>query len=430
MGVLQGQLQESAAGNTNLNDKLDNLLFQLKNLTRKDHGPTTEHHNPRQSTAAGSQDDETAEDQDSAALTKRLKEQATKEKRPRNHKKHINKQNLPEKDVLHPVKPENLCCRHCQIETVLMTYLETSQIEREATAFVRLNHKQEVRSCPKCKLYVVTAEKPCPPIPGSYAGPCLLSGVIVDKFADALPNYRQTKRFARANATIPRSTQCDWMIAASFTIEPLYELLKREVLSSKVVQTDDSWVKIQDRRLKGKMRKGKITSYVGDKLHPLNFFDFSANLSFAKNKEVLKDFQGYVQTDAAGGMDALFEEGSGRTEVGCSAHSRRKYWQCAEDQAYEMVSSEILEIYRQLYKIEKDFRDKTSAQRLDARQNLSKPLIDKLRATILDLQGSLNPTNPLMKAVAYTLNHWDALVRFVDDPDFEIDKELSSYCTS
>jgi transposase len=417
--LLQGQLQESVAGNSDLKNKLDDLLFQLKNLTRQVHGPTTEHHNPRQ--AASSSPEDTDEDQHDSSITDRLKDKATKEKRPRNHKKHIKEQNLPEKEVFHPVKPEELNCIHCQVETVLMTYLETSQIERETGSLVRHKHKQEVRSCPRCKTYVVTAEKPCPPIPGSYAGPCLLSGVIVDKFADALPNYRQTKRFAREKATIPRSTQCDWMIASSITIEPLYELLKREVLSSKVVQTDDTWVKIQDRRLKGKTRKGKITSYVGDKRHPLNFFSFSPNLSFDKNKEDLKDFKGNVQADAANGFDELFGEGSGRTELGCNAHSRRKYWQCAEDEAYEMICGEILEIYRQLYKIEKDIRDKESAQRLDARQQKSKPLIAKLHATILSLKDSLNPTNPLMKAVAYTLNHWDALVRFIEDPDFEID---------
>jgi len=419
IGILQEQLQESLAGNSALKTSLDDLLFQLQNLTRQVHGPTTEHHNPRQ--AASSSDDDTDEDQHDSSIAERLKDKATKEKRPRNHKKHIKEQNLPPRELLHKVKPDELNCIHCQVETVLMSYLETSQIERETGSLVRQTHKQEVRSCPKCKAYVVTAEKPCPPIPGSYAGPCLLSGVIVDKFADALPNYRQTKRFAREKAIIPRSTQCDWMIASSITIEPLYELLKREVLCSKVVASDDTWVKIQDRALKGNMRKGKITSHVGDKLHPLNFFTFSPNLSFDKNKDTLKDFKGFVQVDAANGFDALFEEGSGRTELGCNAHSRRKYWQCAQDDAYEIICGEILEIYRELYKIEKSIRDKECAQRLDARQKKSKPLIATLHATILGLKDSLPPTNPLMKAVAYTLNHWDALVRFLDDPDFEID---------
>ena len=426
---LRKQLDEALAGSADLKqqlkslqDRLDELLFQIKNLTRQDYGPTTEHHNPRQGSCADLNDDEADQEHDNGdAVSKRLKDKATKENRPRNHKKHINEQKLPVQEVPHRVEPAKRICPHCQVEATLLRYEETSLIERVVNSLVVLKNMQEILSCPKCKEYVVTAEKPCPPFPGSYAGPCLISSVIVDKFADALTNYRQTRRFRRQNAIIPRSTQCDWVIASSLTVEPLYELLKREVLSSKVVQTDDSRVKIQDRRLKGKMRKGKMTSYVGDRNHPLNFFDFSPNLSFDKNKEVLKDFRGVVQADAANGFDELFEEDSGRTELGCNAHSRRKYWQCAQDEAYEVICGEILDIYRELYKIEQDVRNKVPEQRLAARQSQSKPLTDKLYEKVVALKGSLNPTNPLMKAVAYTLNHWDALIRFLDDPDFEID---------
>lgn len=421
---LQKQLQQSLDGNAelkkqlnSLQETLDDLIFQLKDLRRQEHGPQTEHHNPRPAPALAQK--ETTASNENIDSSVNLKNKQPKEKRPRNHKKHINDQDLPSKPVVHSVKPEDLNCPHCLVETTFVTHEVTSQIERLMQSLARLEHMQEVRACPKCKQFVVTAQKPCPPIPGGYAGPCLLSSVVVDKFADALPNYRQVKRFLREHAIIPRSTQCDWVIASSLTIEPLYELLKRQVLASKVVQTDDSWIKIQDRKLKTKMRKGKITAYRGDKHHRYIAFDFSPDLSFDKNIDFLKDFKGFVQADAASGFDALFELGSGRTEIGCNAHSRRKYWQCNE--AYEVICGEILDIYHQLYKTEKEIRDKEPAQRLAQRQHMSKPLTTKLEEMLLKLKDSLNPTNPLMKAVAYTLNHWDALTRFLDDPDFEID---------
>lgn len=435
IGALQSQLQEALAGNFNSKDqmdklqsRLDELLFQIKNAKNEEYGPTTERHNPRQGPPPAESPDidvDESSDDSSESISSKLKKEALSEKRARNHKKHVKTQNLPEQEKKHLVKPGELLCPHCNIETTLMKFVETAQIERIVNSLVRLIHLQEVRSCPKCKDYVVTAEKPCPPIPGGYGGPCLLSGIIVDKFADALPNYRQVKRFRRQNAIIPRSTQCDWVIAASLTIEPLYELLKREVLSSKIVQTDDSWIKIQDRRLKRRMRKGKITAYVGDRNHPLNFYDFSPGLSFEQNKKTLKDFKGFVQADAANGFDELFEEDSGRTEVGCSAHSRRRYWKCLVDDAYEMICGEILGIYKELYKIEKEMRDKNSDLRLAARQEKSKPLVEKLKEKIIDLKDSLAPTNPLMKAVNYTLNHWEALIQFLNDPDFEIDNNAS-----
>lgn len=428
-GTLQRQLGEALAGNAELNrqlkvmqEKLDDILLQLKIVNHEKYGLKTEHYDPKNGTTseAPESNDHDKTGDTSHTVRNRLKKNATKEKRPRNHKKHINNQKLPEQPMKHQVKPEKLLCPHCQVETTFVKWLETSLIDRVVNSLVLLKNKQEVRACPKCD-HIVTAEKPDSPFPGSYAGPCLLSSVIVDKFADALPNYRQAKRFRRQNAIIPRSTQCDWIIAASLTIEPLYDLLKREVLSSKVVKTDDTWVKVQENALKRQMRKAKMTSYVGDKLHPLNFFEYSPSLSFDQNKRTLKDFKGFVQADAANGFDALFEKDSGKTEIGCNAHSRRKYWQCALDDAYEMICSEILEIYRELYRIEKEIRNHDPKELLAARQTKSKPLTDKLKKKLLGLKDSFPPTNPLMKAVKYTLNHWDALVRFLDDPDFEID---------
>ena len=418
VAALRAQHQEALKGDSEqkqqIQEKLDDLLFQLKNLKHEKYGRKTERQDPKQ----GPDNDEPEDHSESVSA--RLKKKATEEKRPRNHKKHINEQELPEQPFKYDVKPGEIICPHCQVETEFLKYVKTSLIERAINALIRVTQEQEVRACPKCD-YIVSAEKPCPPIPGSYAGPSLLSSVVVDKFADALPNYRQAKRFRRQNVIIPRSTQCDWIIALSLTLEPLYDQLKREVLSSKVVQTDDSWIKVQDRSLKGNMRKGKITSYVGDKHHPLNFFDYSPDQSFDSNKKTLGDYKGFVQADAANGFDQLFKEGSGRTEVGCSAHSRRKYWQCAQDEAYEIVCGEILEIYRELYKVEKEIRKQDAERRLAARQEKSKPLTEKLHKKLLGLKDSLHPTNPLMKAVAYTLNHWDALVRFLSDPDFEID---------
>jgi transposase len=418
VAALRVQLHEALKGDSEqkqqIQEKLDDLLFQLKNLKREKYGRKTERQDPKQ----GPDNDE-PEDH-SEGVSARLKKKATEEKRPRNHKKHINEQELPEQPFKYDVKPGEIICPHCQVETEFLKYVKTSLIERAINALIRVTQEQEVRACPKCD-YIVSAEKPCPPIPGSYAGPSLLSSVVVDKFADALPNYRQAKRFRRQNVIIPRSTQCDWIIAGSLTIEPLYEQLMREVLSSKLVRTDDTWAKIQDRRLPGKMRKGKMTAYLGDENHPLNFFVFSPDLTFKTNKETLKDFKGYVQADAAGGFDALFQEDSGRTEIGCNAHARRKFWQCAEEEAYEVVAGEILEIYRELYQVEKEYRNRNPEQRLAARQERSKPLTAKLHAKLLVIKDSLNPTNPLMKAVAYTLNHWDALVRFLEDPDFPVD---------
>lgn len=268
----------------------------------------------------------------------------------------------------------------------------------------------------------MTAEKPCPPIPGSYAAPGLLAEVCVNKLADGLPNNRQTKRFKRAHATIPRSTQSDWMLACSLLVEPLYDLLKREALLSRVIQTDDSEIKVQDRRHKRKMRKGKMTVYRGDRHHRVVVFDFSPDLSFARNKAFLADFVGLVQADAAGGFDALFADGT-KIEVGCNAHARRKYYEALIVDPKNC--GEILDMYHELYEIEKRIRRSSPSERLAVRQRESKPVTEKLYSKVLLLRAECNPSNPVMKAVRYTLAHWPALTRFLDDGGLQIDNNAS-----
>lgn len=392
---LSQQLKASLDGNAELRalliemqNKLDKLIAQRKKRNRDDHGPKTERHNPRPALPGGA-----------------VKPQERK------HRKHILEQNLPTESVPHKVSPAESICPDCAVETVFVSNEVTYQLEKMINSIKRLQHEQETRACPKCKQYIVTAEKPCAPIPGGLAGPCLLATTIIDKCTDGLPQYRQSKIMRRENAIVPRSTLSDWFQAGSLTLEPLFERMKKQVLFSKVVQTDDCPVKIQNRKAKGTMRKGKMTVYRGDAAHPFDVFDFSSDLSFARNHAFLKDFQGFVQADAAGGFDALFSDGK-RKEVGCNAHSRRKFYELCD---------EIIEIYAELYNIERQIRGKSPALRLAVRRRRSKPWTKKLRKRLSLLKDSLHPTHALMGAVEYTLKHWIALNRFLGNPDLEID---------
>src|SRR5581483_11117725 len=137
----------------------------------------------------------------------------------------------------------------------------------------------------KCKRYIVEAEKPPAPIPGSYVAPRLLAHIIVSKLAYGLPLYRQSKMYSRERIPIPRSTQCDWMLAASRLLEQVWQLSKSEVKKSAIIKTDDTEIKVQDPTRVGRTRKGKMTPYVGDEDHPCIVFEFSPDLSFAKNRE-------------------------------------------------------------------------------------------------------------------------------------------------
>lgn len=412
---LQRQLQQALDGNEemrallkDLQSKLDVLIAQSKKRNKRDYGKKTEKHNPRPTASKpkpASGVDNAGENNKETGI------------------KHIlnNAKNVPHDPVRHQVKPEDMLCPDCSVETVHVSNGLTHQLEMVSASLKILEHLQETRACPRCKQHIITAEKPCAPIPGSYAGPRLLGEIIVGKLDDGLPNNRQEKIFARHNIKIPRSTQSDWMQATANTLSLLYDLMKTELLTSDIIKTDDSSIKIQDRKHKNNIRKGKITTYISAQRN-ITMFDFSPNLSFDKNLEFLKDFEGIVQADAAGGFDALYEDGK-RIEAGCSAHSRRKYFEAEFTETD--VRDAVLDVYKDLYNIEREIKDKSAAFRLAVRRRKSKPLVKRLRKIIVRAKETFNPTHELTKAINYTLKHWIALTRFLRNPHIAIDNNES-----
>jgi len=411
IATLTEQLTLALKGNADLQEqlkdlrnKLDILLQQYKTQTRTKFGTTTEKHKPRG-------------DSDSPP---RRKPPKPKDSAPRMHKKHILDQDLPIQHVHHYVDEAKKICPTCLIETKKVRDQVTYQLERVTQALKKLEHRQEVRSCPKCKQYMVMAEKPPAPIPGGYVAPRLLAHIIVSKLAYGLPLYRQAKILSREKITIPRSTQCDWVLTSARLLEQVYELTKVEVKRSAIIKTDDTEIKIQDPERVGSMRKGKMTPYIGDEDHPGIIFEFSPDLSFAKNRAFFEGYEGIIQADAAGGWQALFKDGS-RKCAGCHAHSRRRYYEYLANNPNDPDAYDVLDIYRQLYIIEAAINGKAPAERLAVRRQRSKPLVKQLRHLLLRLQGKYPPTNKLMKAVAYTLTHWIPLTRFLKNGALDID---------
>lgn len=406
---LQQQLTQALKGNEelrallkDLQAKLDVLIAQSKKRNKRDYGKKTEKHNPRPATTSPKPGAEKTGKGKTEAGIKHILENA---------------KNVPHDPVHHPVKPEDVRCPDCSVDTIHVSNALTHQLEMVSASLKIIEHLQETRACPRCKQHIITAEKPCTPIPGGYAGPRLLAEIIVGKLDDGLPNNRQEKIFARHNIRIPRSTQCDWMQATARTLSILHDLQKKELLRSGIIKTDDSSIKIQDRKHKNNIRKGKITTYIGVQTK-VTMFDFSPDLSFDKNLEFLKDFKGIVQADAAGGFDALFEDGQ-RIEAGCSAHSRRKYFEAEFTETD--VRNAVLEVYGGLYRIEREIKDRCADYRLAIRRKKSKPLVKRLRKIIDRAKDQFTPTHELTKAINYTLKHWRALTRFLKNPDIAID---------
>jgi transposase len=276
-----------------------------------------------------------------------------------------------------------------------------------------------------CACTVTTATKPLQPIEKSTAGASLLAQVIVAKYADHLPLNRQQKMFARLGVELSRQTLCGWMGQVAELLDPLYERAKKLVLASKVVQTDDTPVKVLDPSLP-KTRTGRIWPYVGDALHPAVVYDYTRTRESAGPEAFLKGYRGYLQADAYSAYDRFFAEPErGMIEVGCWAHARRHFYDARETDPARMGA--VLAAIAQLYAVEKLARERgiSGEERRILREQGARPALDELHVYLLRIRVELLPKSAAGQAVAYALKNWAALTRYCEDGDLEIDNNAA-----
>ena len=272
-----------------------------------------------------------------------------------------------------------------------------------------------------CACRVCTAGKPAQPIEKSTAGASVLAQVIVAKWADHLPLHRQAKMFRRHGIEIAEQTMGDWVRQCADLLQPLYLRLKRYVLESKVVGTDDTPVKVLDRRL-GQARKGRIWPYLGDAQHHAVVYDYTPTRERDGPELFLQSYRGYLQADAYAAYDSFFTDPRrGMIEVACMAHARRHIFQAQANDPSRMRT--VLFLISQLYRVESLARGKGIAGedlRL-LRAQASRPVLAKLEAYLLEISEQLLPKSDAGKAVNYLRKNWIALTRYCDDPDLSID---------
>jgi transposase len=327
---------------------------------------------------------------------------------------------LERRRVVHDLAAEQRQCPQCRSELRHIGEEISERLEYVPASLQVIEEVCQRYACTKgCT--VVTAAKPPAPIEKGLAGPGLLAHVAVSKYGDHLPLHRQESIFARQGVELSRKTMCDWMRQCAELISPLVDLMKERALRSKVVQTDDTPVPVLDPELPH-TRTGRIWTYVGDSTHPYTVYDYTPNRSRAGPDEFLKDFRGYLQADAYSGYDAIYKDAErGVIEVACMAHARRKYF---EAQSSDIMRSMVVLAYiHLLYDVEREAREGqlSAAQRQALRQTRSRPILTDLKAYLERERPQVLPKSPIGQAIAYTLSNWDALVRYGQDGDLEID---------
>ena len=269
---------------------------------------------------------------------------------------------------------------------------------------------------------VITAPMPDHPIEKCKADIGLLSQIIVSKFADHLPLYRQDGIFEREGVIIPRASQTSWVIQTYEAIRPLEDVLKMAVLERDVIFTDDSIIPLLVKG-NGKVKKARLWVYVrGAPGPPLVVFDFSRDRSKKRPLDFLDGYRGYVHADAYSGYDELFRL-EWVIEVGCWVHTRRKFDEAASSRPQE--ATEIMARIAQLYRVETECKDMDLEERRLFREKRSRPILDKIFERIEELKAQTLPSEPMRKAIDYALNQRQALYRYLEDGRLKPDNNIA-----
>jgi transposase len=268
----------------------------------------------------------------------------------------------------------------------------------------------------------IIASLPTFPIEKGIAGCGLLSQIMVDKFVDHLPMYRQIERFKREAITIPSSTINGWQESVCNLLEPLYETLIFMVLSQGYLMADETPIQVLDRNKKGKTHRGYHWVYYSP-LEKIVFFDYNHGRSREGPKKLLKGFKGYLQTDGYN-VYGYFGERKDITLVNCMAHARRYFEKALP---YDKKRAEIaMEMFQKLYAVERRAREENllPEQRHTLRLDESLPVMNELGKWIVETYKSSVPKSPMGKATAYCIERWDNLLAYLEDGHLEIDNNL------
>jgi transposase len=266
---------------------------------------------------------------------------------------------------------------------------------------------------------IIMAQLPERPIEKGIPGPGLLAQILIDKYVDHLPLYRQLQRFKRDDIHIPPSTINDWVKFSCRLLSPLADLLKAELFSSNYLMVDESPIKVLDRDKPGVTHQGYYWVYYSPE-KGLVLFDYRPGRGRDGPTEMLKNFKGHLQTDGYTVYDT-FNKLYEILLVGCMAHARRYFEEALDNN--KQLAEYMLEQIQLLYKVERLARENnyTHDQRLELRQTESVPVLATIKEWLLDNAAKVQPKTPIGKAINYSLTRWDKLCVYAGNGKLEID---------
>ncbi len=329
-------------------------------------------------------------------------------------------EHLPREQRIYDLEEHEKICacghelRHIKDET-------SEQLEIIPAKIYVVQHVRKKYACKHCEETIKTAPMPAQPIPRSIAGPGLLSHIIVSKFQDHLPLFRQEQLLRRIGIDIPRSTLCLWIIRMHELFKPMMEILKKTIQQYDIAYSDETTLQV----LKDPNKVVHSTKYMwlfaGG---PPEKFAYYYHYHHSRTHDVLLNFfenyHGTIHCDGFPGYDALAARSSRITLSGCMYHVRRKFIEITKmTQAKEGVAHTVVNFIAKLAHIENEIKECLFEDRRSIRQEKAKPVLEELRAYLIEMQPRTFPKSPLGKAIFYALNQWPKLLTYLTDGRLE-----------
>ncbi len=405
--------------------EIENLKLLILKLRRMHFGPRSEKVNADIEQLELRLEDLEANQAAADALPTQPATVALNEKAPRKPARRPLPAELPRETET--IAPTQEACPDCGGRLRLLGEDVSEMLEYVPARFKVIRTVRPKLSCACCSRIV---QEPAPnrPIDRGLAGPGLLAHVLVAKYADHLPLYRQSEIYQREGIELDRSTLADWVGGASRTLRPLIDALKKYVLSAEKLHGDDVPVPVLEPG-KGKTKTGRLWTYVrddrpaGSEAASAVWFAYSPDRKGEHPSGHLKNYKGILQADGYAGFNRLYDNGN-IVEAACWAHVRRKFHDLY--QAHRSpIAAEALARIGSLYGIEKEIRGRPPSERQEIRNARSRPLLESMHAWLKATMAKLSRKSDVALAIHYALERWAALMLFCEDGRVEMDNNAA-----
>jgi len=353
-------------------------------------------------------------------------EKAQRETKSKPKRKHPGREELPahleRREVRIPCPAQECVCLHCQMEKAVIGFDRSEELDViPAQYFVKVTLREKRACLRHPEGGVSTAPCPLKIIPKGKLSDAIIVDVLVKKYGDYMPAYRQSMSLERdTGIDLSRKTLIGVIMKTGGLLEALMSPLKADLLAGKYIQADETKVPCQSSRVRGRNHQAFMWEFSRPGGPVL--FDFKMGRSRAGPKEFLRGFKGILQCDGYAAYDDLGEE---IEYAACWAHARREFFRAHQLQPHDPRPLEILELIGQLYKLEEQARQdgSTPAQRLKLRQKQSRPLVEHVGQRILAIRAEADvlPASQLAKACNYSMGQWTRLQVFLNHGHLEID---------